>query len=254
LTFGKGKKTESLPATQPVVKSKSDETVKAEAKKVKKSSKTAEEDKSKEASAEKKTVSKVNKEKKVITKAKKVDKEDKQTAMYVTTETVKTEAIKTEAAKTEAKQIELVKTEAVKTEAVKTEAVKTKAVKTEAVKSEAVKVATTTTKSKTVVTSSVSQLAVADSSTLKSRSTSDMDKALGSSRLQAQTVQNGSASFEDLKLNFTKCDLKAKDPQVPLLISSRVVNCTPRPFSRVLLPEPTIFPPGDNCYYNMCTV
>ena len=119
--------------------------------------------------------------------------------------------------------------------------------KTTSVIKDLIKTEPKSTKTEIVETTTTSKLTLTES-TLKSKSTSDMEKSQKGKDLGAVNFQNGSASFDELNLNFQKCDLKVKGSPIPLLLNSKVVNCTPRPFSRNSCGESKMNPEGKILY------
>ncbi len=223
--------------------SKSDQTIKTETKKIKKVTKSAGEEKTKGTITSDQTASKVKKDSAQVSKVEKVDKNKGLSGTSGTAQKAEEEdktkmaAIKSGKDKT---KLELSSKETNK-KAVK-EKPKTANIVYKTVKTDTVKV-TETSNSNTASVASVSKLSVPDSTAQKSKSTSDIVSDFGIPKAS----QNGSTSFEDLHLNFTKCDLKVKEQHAPLLINTKVVNCTPRPFSRNSTVEHTTVSEGKKC-------
>ncbi len=225
--------------------SKSDQTIKTETKKIKKVTKSAGEEKTKETIPSDHTASKVKKDSAQVAKAEKVDKIKgllgTSGIAQKAEEEDKTKMAANKSVKDKDKTKLALSTKETNKKAVK-EKSKTAVIVDKTMKSDTIKV-TETANSNTASNASVSKLSVPDSTAQKSKSTSDIVSDFGTHKLS----QNGSTSFEELHLNFTKCDLKVKEQHAPLLINTKVVNCTPRPFSRNSTVEQKTVSEGKKC-------
>jgi len=239
------KKEEVKAAKNMESTSKSDQTIKTETKKIKKVTKSAGEEKTKGTVTSDQTASKVKKDSAQVAKAEKVDKNKGLLGTSGTAQKAeeedKTKMAANKSEKDKDKTKLALSTKETNKKAVK-EKSKTAVIVDKTMKSDTIKV-TETDNSNIASYASVSKLSVPDSTTQKSKSTSDIVSDFGISKVS----QNGSTSFEELHLNFTKCDLKVKEQHAPLLINTKVVNCTPRPFSRNSTVEQKTVSEGKKC-------
>jgi hypothetical protein len=90
------------------------------------------------------------------------------------------------------------------------------------------------------------KLEASENSPEKSNSISEMNNSV-SKILGTTELPNDSESSEYLEVNFQKCDLKVKEPQIPLLLNSKVVNCTPKPFFIESVSGPMVNSEGRAC-------